>query len=120
MAFLNFILAELERQFSAHNAMAMKISVFLLRCFRAKQLQYSDVKPVAEFHKQILPCPLELLESQFETWVQHWKDILLENLPLTKTAPIDEFNKNFLPGVYYLLQVFATIHVSNEKTNARF
>ena len=118
--FLDFILAELERRFSAHNAMAMKISVLLPRSFRANQLQYSDVKSVAEFYKQILSCPLESLESQFETWVQQWKDIPLENLPLTITATIDECNKNFLPGVYSLLQIFATIPVSSAEAERLF
>ena len=101
-----------------------EISVLLPRFFRANQLQYSDVKPVAEFYKKILPCPLESLESQFETFVnnlvQQWKDIPLENLPLTITATIDECNKNFLPGVYSLLQIFATIPVSSAEAERSF
>ena len=118
--FLDFVLAELDRRFSAHNAMAMKISVLLPRFFQANQLQYSDVKPIAEFYKQILPCSLESLESQFETWVQQWRDIPLENLPRTIMATIDECNKNFLPGIYSLLQIFATIPVPSAEAERSF
>lgn len=120
LPFIDSMMSELENRFSAQSALAIKLSMLLPKFMISHSTEFSDVLPTAELYDGILPCPISSLESQFETWYNQWENVPIEHLPNTITESLDQCNKTFLPGIYALLQIFATIPVSTAAAERSF
>ena len=85
---------------------------------------YEDASAVilsfAEFYADVLRCKIQSLESQLETWCELCKKENSDNLPSTSTECLSKCSATFLPGVYTMLQMFATLSVSTAEPDRSF
>ena len=120
LPFIDYMSAELESRFSQQSALAIKLCCLIPKYMMTHHVQFEEIKDSLAMYLEILPSDLNDLEQQYELWHEKFIDVPPSELPSTISKSLDECSKTFTPGIYALLQIFATVPVSTATAERSF
>lgn len=115
--YLDYVIAELERRFQQHNAVALKFGILIPnKSGSTSTTAVSELESLSNVYAKF--TDRNQVFSEYEIWQESWKNI--NDPPITLLSALEKCDKMLFPNIHTLLRIGVTMPITTATAERSF